>query len=232
MAHNLYAQVVLPSANGLPEDACVNTFAFESDAVTPVVGAVAVANRLVQFYNTLHGAGPPTNTTVSGCIATSISRAVAGARINVYNLGNPISLPLGSPILSSPWTVGEIGDEEVISEAAVCLSYHADLTDIPEEVGTTRPRARRRGRLYIGPIRSSLVTELDGSERRRPNAFLMNTWTEAGRFLAIGADPRWMVWSREDNVLRKVTGGFVDNAFDTQRRRGPAAGLRLTFTDS
>jgi hypothetical protein len=41
--------------------------------------------------------------------------------------------------------------------------------------------------------------------------------------------PSWSVWSRKNANTKLVTGGFVDNAFDTQRRRGEKASGRQTW---
>jgi hypothetical protein len=40
----------------------------------------------------------------------------------------------------------------------------------------------------------------------------------AGHFSAL--EPSWSVWSRKDAVLRQITQGSVDDAWDVQRRRG------------
>jgi hypothetical protein len=47
-----------------------------------------------------------------------------------------------------------------------------------------------------------------------------------------GLDVDWVVYSRVDNRSSPVTDWFVDNSWDTQRRRGPRATSRITGTTS
>jgi len=60
---------------------------------------------------------------------------------------------------------------------------------------------------------------------------------EDGTVVAGGLSVKWAVYSPTtdavdtiDNAFNDVLDGWVDNAFDTQRRRGPAATTRITWT--
>jgi hypothetical protein len=41
--------------------------------------------------------------------------------------------------------------------------------------------------------------------------------------------PDWCVWSRSNHKVDPVIGGFVDNRFDTQRRRLETSTARVVF---
>ena len=53
--------------------------------------------------------------------------------------------------------------------------------------------------------------------------------TKAATTLMASIDPTWAVWSRHDALARAVVGGWCDDAWDVQRRRGEVAVVRTTF---
>jgi len=92
------------------------------------------------------------------------------------------------------------------------------------------PQARRRGRIYIGPLDTS------GMDDQRPLATFVTNLANAGatfksNIQAItGGQHNWAIWSSVDQECVDVANGWVDNAWDTQRRRGLRATSRTTFT--
>jgi len=98
-------------------------------------------------------------------------------------------------------------------EVALCLSYFA---------GQNRPRTR--GRIYLGPFTAASVSA------ERPNQFLITNCLNLGRALADvgGVNVDWNMRSVKDNALRKITGIWVDDEWDTQRSRGLRATSRQT----
>nr|CRY97802.1 hypothetical protein [uncultured prokaryote] len=97
-------------------------------------------------------------------------------------------------------------------EVALCLSFQA----VPIS-GT--PQARRRGRTYFGP-------NLSGANATPgiPSTSLINALATAGEALKAASDAAlnwsWGVWSTVDEQTSIIHEGWVDNAWDTQRRRG------------
>lgn len=226
------AVVTLKHVSGLVEDQVVNTFPFLSTAANPVpdadlnVAGVAVAD----FYN---GVSATSGSTVANLIGSQISRAANAVTIKYYNIdiADMGGAPHGSPIHQTNFTLGlaQGGETNLPSEVAIVLSYHADLTDLQQEAGATRPAARARGRLYIGPL-NTLARSIDGvTNKAKVSTVAMNTLKDAGARLMGTTDPNWGQWSRMNLLFREVTGGFVDDAFDTQRRRGEKASVRTTF---
>lgn len=107
-------------------------------------------------------------------------------------------------------------------EVAICLSYYA---------GVNRPR--RRGRLYI-PAGLVLKHTAESSASVRPTTATMNGAMDlAGLFKGLGGvDVDWVVWSTVDRAPFKVTNYYVDDEWDTVRRRGMRPTTRVTGTGS
>lgn len=108
------------------------------------------------------------------------------------------------------------------SEVAMCLSFQGEKVS-----GTSQ--ARRRGRIYLGPLAADGVAS-DG----RPSSTLTTAVRTFGVNLLAGSGPSpatylWTVWSTVDDGPVTVDNGWVDNAFDTQRRRGIQPTTRSTF---
>lgn len=110
-------------------------------------------------------------------------------------------------------------------EVALCITMH----------GAVPPAltARRRGRLYIGPLNNFGVVGGSTSAPSRPQATLITDLTEAAIQLA-GLPATTFRWCIRSTVPAEnfvpVASGYVDNAFDTQRRRGPEASTRTPWT--
>lgn len=99
------------------------------------------------------------------------------------------------------------------------LSFQADKV-------SGLPQARRRGRVYFGPLGGA--AEASG----RPGTTLLSAVVAFGAALLSEsnlADWTWVVYSTVNNGGAPVTNGWVDNSFDTQRRRGLEWTARTTF---
>jgi hypothetical protein len=196
---NFLTTVQFPAVSGLPEDTVQNDFSWvASDLVT--LRAMTTA-AIPSFYNTAHAPG---TVTLASRLSAKLSRA---ANIEQFTLAAAVD--------------GTCLPEEV----AVVLSFHSLLTDIPEEIGSTRPAARHRGRIYFGPLNTASNQASDASVEPQTNAALRGA---ALFFLGLASAP-WSVWSRASAAMFTVSGGYVDNAFDTQRRRGHRASARTSF---
>lgn len=210
----LQAQVVLPYNTNLPKDVATNTFHF-SEGIGGAVGtAQAVSDRLVDFYNEGDGAADP----IAAWISSVVSRTTDACRIKWFDLDD--AKPR-APIYETTFTLEPfVTATSLPLECAICLSYGA----VP--VSGISP-ARRRGRLYIGPLASSAGGSSSG-QIPRPPSDLIDALGYAASTLATGGagDGTWVVWSRVSSTAAAVQGGFVDNDLDTQRRRGPSATAR------
>lgn len=122
-------------------------------------------------------------------------------------------------------------------EVAAALSFHGDYTSVAEygpDVDSdgwpdSRPRARYRGRLYIGPLGSGVLTTDGTTFKPTLTSTFRNALVAAGTALMGATTVKWSTHSRTDRRFDTVVGGWVDDAFDTQRRRGPAPTVKTTF---
>lgn len=199
----LLAQVAFAHDSGQPRDAAVNTFHFDATAsVQATYDALDLA--LQSFYE---DPSPPQSFSISD----ELSLALTGLyRIKIYDLADAIPRPTRA-VYDHVTTVGTDGLPE---EVAICLSYQADTL-------AGQPQAQRRGRIFIGPLRTAVMDNLGNIN---PN--MQEVWGRAAQRLvtdsAATAAP-WVVRHRATGSVATITNGWVDNEFDTQRRRGQRA---------
>lgn len=212
------AQVILHGKSGLNTDVYVNNFVFDNTAgtlinATPADTAGAITTALQNFYTEA--------TANAGRIASYLPSQVLqpDATVKVYDLGDaPPRLPyvntfnLGAMSAAAP----------LPQEVACCLSYYA---------GRSLPR--QRGRIYLGPLQSGVVVADSTTGHIKPADAFRTTVAEAAErlFTANGMEVEWQVLSQVDGMARRVTGGWVDDAFDTQRRRGSEPTSRILWGD-
>lgn len=208
------------------ENTFVNTMFFRDDAtVKRSHAAVAdlLETKLTEFYNVAQGGG-------GNRIVDFISRVVnvALTELKVYDL-NEAAPRL--PETRNP-TITQTGTTTVLpNECAVVMSYASGTLN--ENGGTIAPR--RRGRIFLGPLTSNSATFTVGTDPDvRVNSGLLSTIQLAGEFLLddVSTDEMaWVQYSRMNNLALAVTGGFINNRLDTQRRRGEAETTRVIFPD-
>lgn len=135
---------------------------------------------------------------------------VKSVEVRAYNVGG------GQPVASAGPTARTALSVQLPHEVAICLSYSAE--DDPDQAGR-----RRRGRIFLGPLGSGSA----GGER--PGATLRDQVLDFGESLAqvgVASAATWLLFSRLDNSGFKIESIWVDDSWDTQRRRGLAPTLR------
>lgn len=207
MAHFKH-MVIFQGASGVPEDRFVNTFHTDSPSDVHITEADQVSAALGQFYET-----PPDGRTesVGQMLSPYVNRAY---EIRTYRMLDPIQrVPeIRERTLPAPPAAVEGLPEEV----AIVVSFHGDAPVTP----------RTRGRIFLGPLNTFA---LDGGSTSTPATVDMLRrliLTEASERLANHPDMAWAVYSPTALTLTEVTGGFVDSAYDTMRKRGPVASTR------
>lgn len=217
----------MTAESGLPQDTIVNDFAFKL-AAAPTSGTYGdLCDAVSEFYRGTQANGHE----VGEYISNQVDRG-ATHELQAWTITAP---PMGSPDYTQDWLgpVTAATTDGLPTEVAGVLSFHADLTGVLEESGATRPRARRRGRVYIGPL---VTTAVDvATPPYILNTGFLQTLRQAAIVLwdtidAMGAGNAWCVWSRADSTLRPIVGGWTDNAPDTQRRRGFESTARTVWT--
>lgn len=213
IADHWRAQFALQGKSGLPEDQYVNTFVFRNDAIGATRSQVGdnIRQFLRDAYDVAH---QPSAVSVASLLAGG---AVTNeATIKVYDLGQA---PPREPLIYTETLATLAGATAMPEELAACISYYAD-----------RNLPRQRGRIYIGPLESGL-SDATGNTGVRIGDLLKNALVGMGVYLVAGnANLTWTLLSRADAVTRVVTDGWVDDAFDIQRRRGVAPSTRTRFT--
>jgi hypothetical protein len=236
-----HVQVVMPGASGLLRDITVNTFTFQAGADLTDADYVDIDSALGAFYNaTATGADHPICNYLGAAISRSedvrtkhyrveghLNGTAAGSPDFVGNLGH-LGATLGGTTAAFP------------NEVAVALAFHGPFTGTPEFGGgtpPTRPRSRLRGRIYLGPLIINAATwGVESVTNRVIVGTMMKTdFLAAGKalFNALqGLSPavNWVVWSRKNADIAEISTLTVDDAFDTQRRRGQAPTVRAAVS--
>lgn len=225
------ATVKFPPASGLPEDTMTNNWHFLTDDPAPtVVEFGAIAGALSAFYGTDPDGGGAALAVESFQSAKHFG--ILEPEIDFF-VGTVADGVAGSPEHSEDLVNWVPANQNPLpAEVAVCLSFHGDLTGVAEETpagpagpaGDIHGRARKRGRIYIPGLGATAVDAGSAlGAPMHPNCIL--AIREAAIDLASNADLAtfdidWVVYSKAGLAAATVVGGWVDNAFDTQRRRG------------
>lgn len=210
---------VMQGASLLPEDRFVNVFHFHNPVVgDPTVAINTCLNELEDALTQVVAGG----NSLSQFISPYVSRS---AKLVAYDMltGEP-RVPITRNITLSSTSAGGYAEE-----VAVVLSTH----------GTPPVTPRRRGRMYFGPLVDSATCIAAGtvSAPARPSsasaAHMVQALLGFGAKLMNDSTTANLPWSIRSTVPAEnyvpIVGGYVDNALDTQRRRGPAPTTRLTF---
>jgi hypothetical protein len=201
---DIRAQVILHTVDNVPENYVSNSWCFRLDSTAGAGGLLTPI--LKDFYDD---------------ITSWLSPVLSGLSNEIkYSLlpGTKPNYPFEEDVFSiSPVPTGSALPDEL----AVCMSFQGD-----RQAGF--PQSRRRGRLYIGPLDSTAASA------NRPNPTILAGLGTAAATLklavdAIGGTAAWCVWSTVDQASVPVADGWIDNAFDVQRRRGVLPTSRTTF---
>lgn len=213
---NVQVRVVLPYESGLPSDVAVNTFS----VITPT-DETDVTPAFVDFYNDPIAGG---SIAISDILAPYIVRGTGQCRFELYEI-DLAGGPMGSPQAVVPFT---------LDSTSVTTSLPAECAIVTSFASGTAPgvsAARRRGRVYLGPLAELTLGGSDGP----PNISEGICEIVAGAterlqtdLIALGAS--LCVWSRTDEALYPVVRGWVDNDFDTMRSREADATARISWS--
>lgn len=208
---------VFQGGSGLPEDRFINVFHFHDPTNLPYDGAAEVCRQRVSDFYLYAGANDPLGLYLSPYIDRTF-------QINSYNMlldagereptTETFELPTG-------------GDEGLPEEVAIVLTLN----------GAPPITKRRRGRIYIGPLANQSTT-VDWADTATPCRVELSGASNIGSCIldkaSVLADNAaatpWCIRSQvpTENYV-PIVSGYVDDAFDTQRRRGPDPTTRNFF---
>lgn len=212
------AQVTLPYTTNLPRDVAVNTFHFAMSTADDT-GAGNVADDLIEFYNTSAGGA-----TVANYLSAQITRATNGCTVEFYDRAAPDGEP---PFYAEAFTLGAAGSVNSLpAEVALCTSFVGQTTG-------DLPLRRRRGRVFIGPLAVGALETGSGIVGNPTDQFVttLSAATErlAEAYYSSPGGIDFIVFSRLSATGSKVARGWVDQEFDTQRRRQVRATQRTIW---
>ena len=223
----------LAAASGIDKDTVETTWNFILPGASFTTSEATTACNLVQaFFNVV---APPSTFPLSDYIARSISRVGFACIQDVYDHTDDGVPGVGPPKLTLAYGLAApaIVAASAPSELAICVSIHTNTAGVPEHApGGTRPKSRRRGRQYIGPFGVDVLTDSGPGNTPEPSSLIISILKNAATKLmtdAIAAGINWAVYSRKDTLFRGVNGGWVDNAWDIQRRRGELPTTKSSF---
>lgn len=220
------AQVTIGLDSGIPEDALVNTLYFDGDEDLDGIATDA------DYHNTAFGAIRDFYQAIdSVCLANNVNETVT---VRIYDMRDPEPRV---PEFVDTFAIIPENAPALPNEIAVCLSFQA----VPV---SGLVQARRRGRIFIGPWVDAVgaVSIINGQSRpslaaRDAIAAAAQSMKQTDLPIGIGGSVRWSVYSPTtdltssvDDAFNDVDNGWIDDAFDVQRRRGAGATARVTWS--
>jgi hypothetical protein len=215
-------QVRLKRVNGVPADDIVNVWHFEGDD-----NATDDDTRWSELVDGLHSR----LSTFYGAIDGGFSQLLSGQAEAIYI--NPRDPKPRYPRETRPFTFSPSTGARLPGEVALCLSFEG-----ARESGANM--RRRRGRIYLGPLAQVVVGPDALGGDARPTTAYVTTILDAAQIMAVGTDgaARLAIFSpteqgdgpSADAAWNDAVRLWVDDAFDTQRRRGANATTRTIRT--
>jgi hypothetical protein len=221
----LRATVVMQKLSSKPEDAIRNVWHFATGGLPVVADFTSIDLGLKAFY-----------TGISSLLGSAIDRNGANNRIEIsqVNAGaaGPADDTASSLLATSFFTMANPAASAVNlpSEAAIAMSIRGDVTGLAEELnsGFLRPKSRKRGRVFLGPLNSSVVGNDPVTFRPKVNLAtrdqILASYTNFKNELdGPGRIVHHVVYSTMNATTAPVVLTHVDDAFDTIRSRGEKA---------
>lgn len=227
MASDVLAVATLSKKSMIPADGVQNTFVFHVPDTPPSSGTLdTLRDAIILFYNASHSP----HFALSDYMSQSLSIASETNLITWYLLdGHLDGTPHGAPIRQDLWTLGSTDSGSLPDEVAAVITYQRAYGSDVEFGPGVRPRARDRGRLYIGPFGPLALGQDSVTKEPFVAAALGPVLEEAALHLITDSSSMWSQWSRANATTAPVVGGWVDDAFDSQRRRGNKPTARVLW---
>lgn len=220
MATTIRVIARLESASGLPEDDAINVWHWWCLASDPADAFTDINAGLQTFYASISEDLFNENT-----LAGNIT----------YKYYDLLDSEPRSVINTETQTGMTLGDADALpTECSICMSFGG-------APGSGLNFRRRNGRVYLGPLGIGPASTVAGNVVVSPLALTLIADAGVELIAAGGVTAAWSVFSPttagtmpwNESILESattwVTQGWIDNAFDTQRRRGTVASSRTTF---
>lgn len=197
------ATVIIKSVSNLIEDASTNTYHFDADTVGDLAAINTQLQLAYQAMRTHYSNLMSQNGHEIKWYRLSDAKPRAPVRIDTFNF---TTAPAGPPLPT---------------EVAMVVSFQGQKS-------SGQPQARRRGRVFLGPLPT---TAIDGSAYIASVTRLaaLNAFAALLDASQLATTWKWAVYSTVNGTGVPVDNGWIENAFDTQRRRGRIATSRNVF---
>lgn len=209
----LRMMINIPADSGLSEDICVNNLHWETDDVLPATLNV-IEGWVSTFYNAWAAYRSPQWTWEQ-------------TTVKWYKMGDP---PPRAPVREVSLALNaSTGTQALPPELALCCSFQGNRV-------SGIPQARQRGRIYLGPLAGVAA---DTTLARPANAFTTAVQSAADALITVmtgDTNKHWIVFTKYAGPVpgggdwhARVTNGWIDDAWDIQRRRGNRPTSRKLF---
>lgn len=209
------AQTTFPTTDGVAENYVSNTmhWSVDDDADLPFV-----VDAIQTLYNTPVGVA---GKKIASYLAGSLSRQPNVVLTRLYDLSDPKPR---APHYAEFWTLAanDASASDLPTEVALCVSWKGNPTDLAKQDNA-------RNRMYLGPF----IPDASGGRPARPiSPFYATVQLAFQRLFDNNATPAafyWVAYSTKHDEAYDIASGWVDDAWDTQRRRGVQASFRALF---
>lgn len=215
------AEVQWASGTGLPRDVATQAFTFDVGSALLPLYTSALTGLLDDFYSQVQSPA-----TVS--IASFLRNGLVLPNVTVKWGTIDVMTGVVTPTTETSFTVAgmaSVGDS-LPAECAVRASVHGAIT------GVQAVDRRRRGGPFLGPgFIATAATIASGRVLVDPDLVAaVSACSSKLQTDAAIAGYLWVVYSRADQTTHEIVGGFVDNAWDTIKRRGTGPSARTTWS--
>jgi hypothetical protein len=206
----------LQDTDNLSEDRFVNTIYVHSAVVADTAAFTALTTAYRNFWQAAHA---PSVIPLSDFMSSTAHGA--GSVVKIYDMADPTPRPVKHDQVFT-LAGSALGTWQLPAEVAVCLSFKA------APVAGVNPQSLR-GRIYLGPLADYALNQAGDDAHSRPRPSLITAMLDAAVALKTqlaDAGGQWVIASRKRQEYHEVVEVSVDNAWDTQRRRGHAPTVR------
>ena len=193
---DMYAQGILKTSDGIPENYVTNTLSF--DFTNSGANIDAATLNIKDFYDDINVAVFPSTMSQTGHI------------IKWYLHGGPRpnypQKETGFSLATAP------SSDPMPSEVALVASFQG--IRIPGQ-----DQRRKQGRIYLGQVKESANTS-GGRVSGSVAATVAQAMEDFKSAVDTDTDGTWTVYSAANATSVEVDNGWVDDTWDTQRRRG------------
>jgi hypothetical protein len=229
------SEAIFQGSSGLSKDQWVNTWYFTGAPPDDPTGN-QVLNSIAGWINDFYvGGTDPVCSYMSADILTPFT-------IKTYDVSDPKPRPIRS--LHQPTVVVDLTDHVMPSEVALCLSFYA-----------TRNVPKQRGRIYLGPLSeramtvgrisvpvAGLLTSMAAAATRLIHQAAAPVHTFTDDPLALPTAGHLVNWVNHSDIgvtgtkavpspsYENITNGWIDNEWDTVRRRREKATARTLYS--